>query len=335
MNARPLGVSVMPLDNRRDALVGVGVLAERLGYDGYFLPETWAHDVTVLMTELAIRTTRLSLGTGILGVWGRSAGTLAMAAASLSEVSSGRFVLGLGASTAQLTEGLHDVPFVAPLARMRRTVSQVRALLGGERVPLAVATSARPLKLNLAPTGAVPIFLAALTDESVRLTGEVADGWLPFLYPRRCLAQGLKLLREGVARAGDPGRRVSVFPTVPTVVSDDPVEARAGAAWFVSFYLTTMGPLYRRSLARQGFGREIDAVIGANSPKFTGDVPAAADSLLEELTAFGAPAEARERMAQWHAAGADMPLVFLRPNLTPEQVERTLSAFGPMLESRA
>ena len=40
-------------------------------------------------------------------------------------------------------------------------------------------------------------------------------------------------------------------------------------------------------------------------------------------------------MAQWHAAGADMPLVFLRPNLTPEQVERTLSAFGPMLESRA
>ena len=335
MNARPLGVSVMPLDNRRDALVGVGVLAERLGYDGYFLPETWAHDVTVLMTELAIRTTRLSLGTGILGVWGRSAGTLAMAAASLSEVSSGRFVLGLGASTAQLTEGLHDVPFVAPLARMRRTVSQVRALLGGERVPLAVATSARPLKLNLAPTGAVPIFLAALTDESVRLTGEVADGWLPFLYPRRCLAQGLELLREGVARAGDPGRRVSVFPTVPTVVSDDPVEARAGAAWFVSFYLTTMGPLYRRSLARQGFGREIDAVIGANSPKFTGDVPAAADSLLEELTAFSAPAEARERMAQWHAAGADMPLVFLRPNLTPEQVERTLSAFGPMLESRA
>src|SRR5262249_31806568 len=107
MNARPLGVSVMPLDNRREALVGVAALAERRGFSGYFLPETWAHDVTVLMTEMAIRTDRLLLGTGILGVWSRSAGTLAMAAASLSEVSSGRFVLGLGASTAQLTEGLH------------------------------------------------------------------------------------------------------------------------------------------------------------------------------------------------------------------------------------
>ncbi|HEY7538628.1 MAG TPA: LLM class flavin-dependent oxidoreductase [Methylomirabilota bacterium] len=334
MSAMPVGVSVMPLDNRRDTLIGVAAVAERLGFGAYFLPETWAHDVTVLMAEAAIRTRRLVLGTGILGVWGRSAGTLAMAAASLSEVSAGRFVLGLGASTAQLTEGLHDVPFVAPLAKMRRTVTQVRALLGGERVPLAVATGARPLKLNLAPTGAVPIFLAALTDESVRLTGELADGWLPFLYPRGCLAQGVEILRDGAARSGDPARRVAVYPTVPTVVSDDPAEARAGAAWFVSFYLTTMGPLYRRSLARQGFGREIDAVIGANSPRFTAEVPAAADRLLEELTAFGGPVEVRERLAQWHTAGADMPLVFLRPNLTAEQIERTLGAFGPMLESR-
>ena len=56
---------------------------------------------------------------------------------------------------------------------------------------------------------------------------------------------------------------------------------------------------------------------------------------LDELTAFGTPAEARERLARWHAAGADMPLVFLRPNLAPEQIERTLAAFAPMLESRS
>src|SRR5262249_10526386 len=203
-------------------LIHVAAIAEQLGYDAYFLPETWAHDVTVLMAEMAMRTDRLVLGTGILGVWGRSAGTLAMAAASLSEVSSGRFVLGLGASTAQLTEGLHDVPFLAPLEKMRRTVTQVRALLGGERVPLAVVTGARPLKLNLAPKGAVPIFLAALTDESVRLAGEVADGWLPFLYPRRCLAQGRELLREGAGRTGDPDRRAWVYPPGPPATAAAP-----------------------------------------------------------------------------------------------------------------
>ena len=334
MSQPPVGVSVMPLDNRRDELIDVATIAERLGYSGYFLPETWAHDVTVLMAAAAVKTRRIVLGTGILGVWGRSPGTLAMGASTLASLSEGRFVLGLGASTAQLTEGLHDVPFVAPIAKMRRTVTQVRALLRGERIPLASSTGARPLKLNLAASAGLPIFLAALTDESVRLAGEVADGWLPFIYPRRCLPQGKALLREGAARAGDVERRVAIYPTVPTVVADDAAEARAGAAWFVSFYLTTMGPLYRRSLARQGFEREVEAVVAANTPRFTAAVPAEAETLLEELTVFGTPAMARAQLAQWHAAGADMPLVFLRPNLSREEIERTLSAFVPMLESR-
>jgi alkanesulfonate monooxygenase SsuD/methylene tetrahydromethanopterin reductase-like flavin-dependent oxidoreductase (luciferase family) len=330
-----IGVTVMPLDNRRDALVRIATTADRLGYHGFFLPETWAHDITVLLAEAAVRTERIGLGTGILGVWGRSAATLAMAASTLASVSGGRFVLGLGASTAQLTEGLHDVPFAAPIARMRRVVTQVRALLRGERIPLATATAARALKLNVPPAPALPIFLAALTDESVRLAGELADGWLPFLYPRRCLDQGKALLREGAARGGDTARRIAIYPTVPTVVSADPAKARAGAAWFVSFYLTTMGPLYRRSLERQGFAKEVAAVVAANTPRFAAAVPPEAEPLLEELTVYGAPHEVPAQLASWHAAGADMPMVFLQPNLPPGDIELALNAFAPVLESRS
>src|SRR5262245_38255779 len=197
-----LAVAVMPLENRREALMGVAEAADRAGYDGFFLPETWSFDVTVLLAEAATRTRHLHLGTGVLPVWSRSAGALAMAAATLCSLSGGRFVLGLGASTPQLVEGLHDVPFAAPVARMRRVITQVRALLGGERVPLAVTTRARPLKLNVPEPPAVPIYLAGLADESVRLAGELADGWVPFLYPRSCLSGGVKLLAEGAARAG-------------------------------------------------------------------------------------------------------------------------------------
>jgi alkanesulfonate monooxygenase SsuD/methylene tetrahydromethanopterin reductase-like flavin-dependent oxidoreductase (luciferase family) len=327
-----IGVSVMPLDNRRDALVRVATTADRLGYHGFFLPETWAHDITVLLAEAAVRTERITLGTGILGVWGRSAATLAMAASTLGSVSSGRFVLGLGASTAQLTEGLHDVPFTAPIARMRRTVTQVRALLCGERVPLETVTNARALKLNVPAAPTLPIFLAALTDESVRLAGELADGWLPFLYPRRCLGEGKALLREGAARGGDAARRIAIYPTVPTVVSEDPAKARAGAAWFVSFYLTTMGPLYRRSLERQGFAKEIAAVVAANTPRFAAVVPPEGEALLEELTVYGTPGDVPAQLARWHAAGADMPMVFLQPNLAHDEIELALSAFAPMLK---
>jgi alkanesulfonate monooxygenase SsuD/methylene tetrahydromethanopterin reductase-like flavin-dependent oxidoreductase (luciferase family) len=328
-----LGACVMPLENRRDVLVGLATQAERLGYDVFLQPETWAYDTPTLLAEVALRTERIRLASGIMGVWNRSAGTLAMTAATLDGISRGRFVLGLGASTATLTEGLHDVPFTAPLARMRQTVIQVRALLRGERIPLAVTPGARPLKLNLPPAPGVRIFLAALAGRSLRLAGEVADGWLPFLYPRDRLGEGMAMLREGAAAAGEPDRRHAVWPTVPTVVAEDAGKAREGAAWFVAFYLTTMGPLYRESLVRHGFGAAVEAVLAANAPRFTGAVPGKADVLLDQLTVFGTPAEARERMALWPAAGADVTCVFLRPNLDPEELAFTLAAFRPMLES--
>jgi alkanesulfonate monooxygenase SsuD/methylene tetrahydromethanopterin reductase-like flavin-dependent oxidoreductase (luciferase family) len=319
----------MPLENRREVLVSTAVAAERLGFDGYFLPETWAYDITVVLAEVATKTERITLGTGILGVWNRSPATLAMAAVTLASVSKGRFVLGLGASTPQLTEGLHDVPFTAPIGRMRRTVQQVRALLCGERVPLAVATGARPLKLNVSPVPELPIYLAALGEQSVRLAGEVADGWVPFMYPRSELETGLRHLREGASRAGHPERLARVCPSVPAVVAADPAKARKGAAWFVSFYLVSMGTLYRQSLARQGFGREVDAVLAANTPKFAGVVPSDAEKLLEELIVFGTPSDARRRLAAWHATGAELPILLLRPGLSVEEIEFTLSALRP------
>jgi alkanesulfonate monooxygenase SsuD/methylene tetrahydromethanopterin reductase-like flavin-dependent oxidoreductase (luciferase family) len=328
-----LGVSVMPLENRHQVFSGLAPAADRLGYEAVGLPESWSYDMTVLLAEAAARTHRVKLASGILSVWGRSPGTLAMAASTLATVSGGRFVLGLGASTAQLVEGLHDVPFGAPVAKLRRTVTQVRALLKGERIPLAVTTAARPLRLNVPPTPEVPIYVAALADASVRVAGEVADGWLPFFYARDRLADGIALMREGAARSGDPDRPLGVWATIPTVVSDDPGKAREGAAWFVSFYLTSMGTLYRQTLVRHGYGAAVEAVMAANSPKFTGAVPAKADELLEQFVVYGTPAEARERMGSWLAAGADLGVVFLRANLAPEEIEYTLDAFTPMLST--
>jgi len=212
---------------------------------------------------------------------------------------------------------------------MRRTLEQVRALLRGERIPLAVTSSARPLKLNVPAVPDLPIYLAALGDASVRLTGELADGWTPFIYPRRCLADGVERLREGAARSGRPERLPIVAPSVPAVVSDDPAKAREGAAWFVAFYLVSMGTLYRQSLARQGFGKAVEAVLAANTPKFAGLVPPDAEELLEELTVFGTPVEARRRLARWHEAGAALPILLLRPNLSAEELDYTLDALRP------
>ncbi len=328
-----IGLSVMPLETRREAIVSLATEGDRLGYDGFFLPETWAYDITVLLAEAATRTTRITLGTGILGIWNRSAATMAMAATTLHAMSGGRFVLGLGASTPQLAEGLHDTPFEPPVPRLRRTVTQIRALLRGERIPLAVTTKARALKLNVPSAPALPIHVAALGDAMTRLAGELADAWAPFLYPWSHLVTGVERLREGATRGGHPDRLPEIHPTVPTVVADTAAKAREGAAWFVSFYVTTMGTVYRDSLTRQGYGKAVNAVLAANAPKFAGVLPDEAEELLEQLIVYGTPPEARRRLRRWHEAGADFPVLLLGPNHTREERALALEAFRPMLRS--
>jgi alkanesulfonate monooxygenase SsuD/methylene tetrahydromethanopterin reductase-like flavin-dependent oxidoreductase (luciferase family) len=327
MSAGRLAVTVMPLENRRELILSLATSAERHGYDGFFMPETWSWDIPVLLAEIAARTHHITLGTGILGIWGRSPAAIAMAAATLAAASGGRFVLGLGTSTPQIGEGLHDVPWEKPLGRMRRTVTQVRALLKGDRVPLAVAKNARPLRLNVPP---VPIYLAALGDDSTRLVGEQADGWVPFLYPVSRLATGTVLLQEGAARGGHPDGVPAIYPSIPTVVAADAATARQGAAWVLSFYVSTMGAIYREGLTRLGFGKEVEAIVSANTPKHTGVVPPDADALLEEVIVFGTPEAARRRLARWYEAGAEMPVLLFPPHMTPEQMSLSLQAFRPL-----
>jgi len=288
--------------------------------------------MTVLLAEAAVRTTRIALGTGIVGIWNRSAATIAMAASTLHAMSGGRFVLGLGASTPQLAEGLHDTPFEPPVPRMRRMVTQIRALLCGERIPLGVTTNARPLKLNVSPAPTIQIHVAALGDAMTRLAGELADPWAPFLYPWSRLASGVERLREGATRAGQPDRLPEIHPFVPTVVANTDAQAREGAAWFVSFFATT-STVYRDSLMRQGYRKAVEVVLAANASKFTGSVPADAEDLLEQLVVYGTPLEARRRLGLWYEAGAAFPVLLPRPNLTPEERALTLETFRPMLQS--
>ena len=312
------------------------VLAEELGYSCLTMGESWGEDALTSLAQLAAVTSRIRIGTSIVPVFARSPANLAMSALNIDRMSGGRFFLGLGTSGRLVIEDFHGEKFAKPLTRMREYIDIVRKAARGERLDHdGEFFHIKRFQLRFTPERAsLPIYIAALSPPSLRLTGELADGWLPFMYPRRCLSQGKALLREGAARAGGGERRIAIYPSVPTVVAADPKEARAGAAWFVSFYLTTMGPLYRRSLARQGFEKEVDVVLAANTPRFTGAVPPEAETLLDELTVFGAPAEARARLSEWHAAGADMPMVFIRPNLSPEEIERTLSAFAPMLKSQ-
>lgn len=319
------GVGLTPLETRREVVLHVATRAEELGYDAFHLAEGWGYDAPALLAEIATRTHRIRLGTGVLNVWGRSPASIAMLATTLDEISGGRFVLGLGTGSAQLAEGLHDVPFEAPVERLGAVVRQVRRLLDGDRLVPERAGGHRPLRLATRPRPALPIHLAALGPAAVRLTGELADGWYPFLLPLSALPGRVAVLERAAAGRATP----LVAPCLPVAVSPDPRAARAVAAWWVAFYLTSMGPLYRETLRRLGHGGAVDAVLAANPAPGGAEVPDAAEVLLDELTIHGDATTARAALDRWYAAGAGTPVLALPPGRPVAELDHILESLRP------
>jgi len=324
---RPLGVGLTPLETRREVVLHVATRAEELGYDSFHLAEGWGLDAPVLLAEIATRTERIRLGTGVVNIWGRSPASIAMLAATLDQVSGGRFTLGLGAGSPQLAEGLHGVAFREPVRRLGTVTRQVRTLLdGGRAVPSA---QGRPLRLATARVPALPIHLAGLGPAATRLAGELADGWYPFMLPVSAVKHGIGLLDAGAARGRKRPEPVRVCPCLPAAVSSDPVVSRAVAAWWVAFYLTSMGPLYRDTLRRLGFADAVDAVLAANPTGRTAEVPPAAEVLLDELTVRGDAAGARATLDRWYGAGAEHPVIALPPHRELAELDEVLEALRP------
>ena len=237
-----VGVAFTPFETRTDLIMRLASHAEALGLDRVDVAEAWTHDAIVLLAELAGRTSRIGLGTSVISAWGRTPATIALSAAGLQRYSGGRFSLGIGAGSPPLTEGLHGISWDRPLTRLRDTLTAVRALLNGDRLPNP-APGTRPLRLGVLPTAPVPIVLAALSDGSIRLAGELADGWAPFLWARSRIEDGRALLQEGEARSEVP-TRTRISPGIPVALGPDEASARALAAWWLTTYINRMGPFY-------------------------------------------------------------------------------------------
>jgi len=328
---RRVGVAFTPFETRADLILRLAGQAEDLGFDRVDIAEGWTHDSTVLLTQVAERTGRIGLGSSVVSAWARTPATIALGAASLQRASGGRFSLGIGASSPPLTEGFHGVAWSRPLTRLRETLTAVRALLRGDRQPNP-ADRARPLRLGVVPERHVPIVLAALSAGSIRLAGELADGWAPFLWARSRIDEGRATLHEGesISELSKTPTRVSVG--IPVALAPTERVARRLAAWWLSTYATRMGPLYPRMLSeRFGMANAVDAMIEAARETKTPELPSAAEDLAREVTLFGTYDHAQDALGEWFAAGADSVNLVLPPNRPEEELAEILNAAAPLV----
>lgn len=327
MTARRRGVALTPMETRRDVIVRAAVLADELGYTSFSVPEGWGLDSTPVLTEIALRTTGIKLVSAIVSVWGRTPATIAMTAATLHQVCEGRYILGLGASTKALAEGFHDIAFEHPAAKLRDTVTKVRALLDGQPARLDRDALVRPLRLGQPPAPEVPIWVAALGERTVRVAAESGDGWIPALVAR----DHLSAWKERLSRLRDAAAPPLTIATGPITVADDsPRQARDMAANCTAWYLTAMGDVYANSVSSQGYATEVKAIISANprpSPRH-GIVPSEAQVVLDQLAACGTRDQVRQQLEPWDQA-TDIASIILPPGLPWSTIEATIRAAAP------
>jgi probable F420-dependent oxidoreductase len=224
-----------------------------------------------------------------------------MSASALAEMAPGRFLLGIGTSSAVMTEDWNAAAFDRPLARVRDTVRFLRAALAGDRVEEQYETfSVRGFRLEQAPQQAPPILVAALRPGLIRVAAEEADGivlnWLSAADVHTVLGEADSL--------NEVAARIFVCPSTNRDV------VRAGARRLISTYSSV--PTYARFHRWLGRGPALEPTWAAwaagDRKAATAAVP---DEVVDELIVHGTPAECAAHLARYVAAGVTRPIVKL------------------------
>jgi probable F420-dependent oxidoreductase len=308
-------------------------LAEALGYESAWVAEGHGGDQFAVLAAAARETSRIGLGTAITSVFVRTAPTIAMAAATVDDVSGGRFTLGIGSSHKVQVEAEHGVAYAKPLTRTRETVAVVRALLRDGRVEFRGETvHIDGFELWFQPRGnEIPIYLSSVFEKMTELAGEIGDGVILTRSTLKTAAQVRQWLAAGAARAGRDAGRTAVTSLLPTVVAESRQEAlaalRPGLAFYAGFF-----PRYNRLMAEHGFAEEAAAISVAWK---AGDREAAeravSDAMIDASSIAGTPEQCRERIEAYRQSGIDLPILspFARGPGSKARFEAVFRACAP------
>lgn len=328
-----IGLVAFWKDYDRALYVRAAQLADDLGYDSFWLPEAWGYEVFTLLTEIALKTKRIRLGTGIVNVFSRSPGLLAMSAATLDEISEGRVILGIGTSGKRVIEGFHGRPFAKPLTQLRDVIRVVRALLAGDRLSGSGAelSEYRPFMLAMRPVRRrIPIFVAALKQKSITSIGELADGWIPTFWPYAEMQRGLDWIAEGARQAGRDPAEITCAPFSIVLPLGD-VAARNKAKELIAFYVAGMGDYYKELLTGFGYGADCERIEELYRDRATRRqaVDAVSEGMIEALTISGDPRHCVEELRRRRSFGIDLPILNLPTGVPWEVMEQFIRAMAP------
>ena len=263
-------------------------LAETKGFAAIWVAEGHRGDVFALLSALAMSTSKIQLGAGILPVLVRSPWVVAMGAAVIDEISGGRFLLGLGAGHKSIIEDRHGLAYDRPTLRMREVTQIVRCALSREPVNFqgeifrlsGAQLSAQPVRSY------VPVYIAGIGPRVLELAGEIADGAFLMFPTESSLKTSLTHIAAGAARANRNPGKLDVVAYVFTCVATDRQAAIASSRRTIAYFGRL--PHYRSLFAQEGFSREAAALRDAwKQNDDAGAMRAVSDEMVLTLSASG------------------------------------------------
>ena len=292
-------------------IVEVAQAAEAQGYESFWLTEGGGKDSISQLAFVAAKTRRIKLGTGILTIFSRTPAMIVQTAAGMDDLSSGRFILGLGTGHKAAVERSQGQAFSKPATRMADYVRIIKGALTEGRVShQGKAVSVEELRLSVRPLPKeVPVYIATLGGPLAKVAGAVADGVVPLMAS----PQGIERLREeiatGAAQVGRDPAEVDVACFIVACASDDRRAAEAEARRQVARYGSL--PFYQRMLRISGFEVEVERFVQAQAAGDGARVPdLVSDRMLESLTLVGDARQWKEGIGRFRAAGVTLPIVY-------------------------
>ena len=294
---------------------------EALGYDSVWTAEAYGSDALTPLAYIAAHTQTIRLGTGVIQIAARTPAMTAMQLGTVDALAGGgRVIGGLGVSGPQIVEGWYGVPWGRPVEKLRDYVLILNKIFAREgpvshegveiQLPYRGPGSSemgKPLKSILHFEQKPRIWLGTGAKQSVIMTAEVADGWLPFGMRSGNAPLFVSWLEEGFRRAGG-GKSFADFEihgAVSVHITNDVKSALAAGKPFIALYVGGMGHpklnFHKKRMEREGWGEAANRIHELfQAGKRDEAVAAVPDEYVDEGGLFGPVERIRKRWrADW------------------------------------
>jgi 5,10-methylenetetrahydromethanopterin reductase len=239
------------------------------------------------LTSLAVAGSQvpgIELGTAVIPTYPRHPAVLAQQALTTAlAVGPGRLALGIGLSHKIVIEDMYGYSFERPARHMREYLSALLPLLDGSPVSVEGSTLSAHIGLNVPRTGRVPVLLAAMAPQMLKLAGGLTDGTVLWMTgPATVRDHVVPAISAAAKAAGRPSPRVVC--NLPVCVTSDPAAVRASAA--EAFAIYGQLPSYRAMLDREGAAGPADVAIVGDEDAVAGQILALGDAGVTDFVAL-------------------------------------------------